>query len=175
MQLKEQDILSLYQEGEEKIGSVSMLDIKHFVNRIAQVQKIPVFVQQQVKPGQAKTQTRFNTQADAPEDTTKFKKSIEALKLEIEEKNREIKSLNQAIADSSKRVLSLENEIKKLENRLVDKHAKPPHEMQKESITQGALDQIQKLKDEIHHVQNVNYALQKTIQVDLKQELSKVA
>lgn len=97
------------------------------------------------------------------------------MKLEIEEKNREIKSLNQAIADSSKRVLSLENEIKKLENRLVDKHAKPPHEMQKESITQGALDQIQKLKDEIHHVQNVNYALQKTIQVDLKQELSKVA
>ena len=39
----------------------------------------------------------------------RYKKSIDALKTELEEKNREIKSLNQAIEDSNRRVLSLES------------------------------------------------------------------
>jgi predicted nucleic acid-binding Zn-ribbon protein len=82
----------------------------------------------------------------------KFKKSIDALKTELEEKNREIKSLNQAIEDSNRRVLSLESSIKKLESKLVDKHAKPPQAMREESLTLGGLDQVQLLKDEIFHM-----------------------
>lgn len=45
--------------------------------------------------------------------------------------------------------------------------------MQSESVNQHSLDEIQKLKDEIYHMQQVNQALNKTVQVDLKAELGK--
>lgn len=46
--------------------------------------------------------------------------------------------------------------------------------MNSESEHQHSLDEIQKLKDELYHMQQVNQALQKVVQVDLKAELSKV-
>lgn len=45
--------------------------------------------------------------------------------------------------------------------------------MNAESVNQHSFDEIQKLKDEIHHMQQVNQALNKTVQVDLKAELGK--
>jgi hypothetical protein len=45
--------------------------------------------------------------------------------------------------------------------------------MNSESVNQHSLDEIQKLKDEIYHMQQVNQALNKTVQVDLKAELGK--
>lgn len=70
--------------------------------------------------------------------------------------------------------MALENKIMKLEAKLVDKHAKPPQAMHHESLTQGGLDTIQQLKDEIYHMQNVNQALMKTLNVDIKAEMSKI-
>jgi len=72
-------------------------------------------------------------------------------------------------------VQKLESKIIDLENRLVDKSAKPPQQMQVESVNQGALDDIQKLKDEIFNVQELNRGLTKTIQVDLKAELGRIS
>ena len=46
--------------------------------------------------------------------------------------------------------------------------------MQSDSQYMGNIDEIQKLKDEIFHLQQVNSALQKTMQVGLKAELGKV-
>lgn len=67
----------------------------------------------------------------------KYKKNLEALKQEIEDKNREIDGLRKEKDlghDSYKR---LDAEKKRLEARLVDKHSKPPRETQNESITQS--------------------------------------
>lgn len=46
--------------------------------------------------------------------------------------------------------------------------------MREESLTQGGLDQVQQLKDEIFHMQTANQTLNKIIQVDLKTEMSRV-
>lgn len=78
------------------------------------------------------------------------------------------------IDDSNRRVLALENDKRKLEAKLVDKHAKPPQAMHQESLTQGGLDTVQQLKDEIYHMQTVNQALMKTLNVDIKAEMSKI-
>lgn len=45
--------------------------------------------------------------------------------------------------------------------------------MQADSEHFGNIDEIQKLKDEIFHLQQVNLALQKSMQVGLKAELGK--
>lgn len=40
--------------------------------------------------------------------------------------------------------------------------------------TQGHLDDIQRLNDEVFHLQEVNKSLQKTIRVDLKMDLGEM-
>lgn len=72
----------------------------------------------------------------------KYKKNLEALKKEIEEKNKEIKLFKNEVTDCNSRAQKLENEKKHLESRLVEKNAKPPSEVARESINMGALDQI---------------------------------
>jgi predicted nucleic acid-binding Zn-ribbon protein len=49
----------------------------------------------------------------------KYKKNLEALKNEIEERNREIQSLKGDLKDSHDKYYRLENERKQLETRLV--------------------------------------------------------
>ena len=93
----------------------------------------------------------------------KYKKSIQALTQEIEERNQEIKNARDAVQNEKGKVSRLEEEKRKLETRLVDRNAKPPAEMHKESAGQGQADEIQRLKEEIFHTQQVNQALQKTI------------
>ena len=69
--------------------------------------------------------------------------------------------------------MRLEQEKQDLENKLIEKNAKPPRQMQADSEHFGNLDEIQKLKDEIFHLQSVNTALQRTMQVGLKAELGR--
>lgn len=78
------------------------------------------------------------------------------------------------VKDTNERAQKIENEKRLLEARLVDKSSKPPRQTQVESTTQGSLEEIQKLRDEIYHCQQVNQALNKTIQVDLKAELGRL-
>lgn len=89
----------------------------------------------------------------------KYKKNLEALKQEIEERNNEIMIAKKEVKDVNNRVVKLEAEKKNLETRLVDRNAKPPREMHQESQSQGQSDEIQRLKDEIFHTQQVNSAL----------------
>ena len=81
----------------------------------------------------------------------KYKKNLEALKQEIEERNNEILIARKEVQDVNNRVVKLEAEKRNLETRLVDRHAKPPREMHNESENQGQVDEIQRLKDEIYH------------------------
>jgi len=81
------------------------------------------------------------------------------LKQEIEERNKEILLSKKEVANVNARVLRLEDDKQKLENRLIDKNAKPPREMQSDSQHFGNIDEIQKLKDEIFHLSSVNNAL----------------
>lgn len=71
------------------------------------------------------------------------------------------------------RVLRLEQDKQVLEQRFIDKNAKPPREMQADSEHFGNIDEIEKLKSEIFHLQQINTALQRTMQVGLKAELGK--
>ena len=51
------------------------------------------------------------------------------------------------------RVLRLEQDKQVLEQRFIDKNAKPPREMQADSEHFGNIDEIEKLKIEIFHLQ----------------------
>lgn len=57
------------------------------------------------------------------------------------------------VQNVNSRVIRLEEEKSLLENKLIDKNAKPPREMQSDSQHMGNIDEIQKLKDEIFHLQ----------------------
>ena len=52
----------------------------------------------------------------------KYKKNLEALKQEIEDRNREIQIARKEAKDSNERVQKIEAEYRKLEGRLVDKN-----------------------------------------------------
>lgn len=103
----------------------------------------------------------------------KYKRNLEALKQEIEERNNEILLAKKEVANVNARVLRLEQDKQVLEQRFIDKNAKPPREMQADSEHFGNIDEIEKLKNEIFHLQQINTALQRTMQVGLKAELGK--
>jgi len=89
----------------------------------------------------------------------KYKRNLEALKGEIEERNNEILLAKKEVANFNTRVLKLEGEKQDLEIKLVDKHAKPPREMKADSDHYGNIEEIQKARDRIFHLQQVNTAL----------------
>lgn len=103
----------------------------------------------------------------------KYKRNFEALKSEIEERNNEVLLAKKEVASVNTRVLKLQEEKQGLENRLIEKNAKPPIQMQKDSERLGNIDEIQKLKDEIFHLQNVNSGLQQKITVEIKAEVGR--
>lgn len=83
----------------------------------------------------------------------KYKRNLEALKQEIEERNNEILLAKKEVANVNARVLRLEQDKQTLEQRFIDKNAKPPREMQADSQHFGNIDEIEKLKSEIFHLQ----------------------
>lgn len=72
----------------------------------------------------------------------KYKKNLDALKQEIEERNREIQMARKEVKDSNERAQKIENEKRLLEARLVDKSSKPPRQTQVESTNQGSMEEI---------------------------------
>lgn len=67
----------------------------------------------------------------------KYKKNLEALKAQIEEKNREIESYKKEVKDGHDKYNKLDVQRKHLEARLVDKNSKPPRETNNESLAYG--------------------------------------
>ena len=82
--------------------------------------------------------------------------------------------MRKEVKDCNERAQRTEGEKRDLEKRLVERHDKPPRQMQIESTNQGALDDIQQLKDEVFHIQQVNSALSRTIKVEMRSELQKL-
>ena len=72
----------------------------------------------------------------------KYKKNLEALKQEIEEKNREIEGLRKEVSACHDRYKALDVEKKSLEARLVDKHSKPPRETHNESLAYSQAQEV---------------------------------
>lgn len=106
-----------------------------------------------VESGIGKGVKNMGSQFENWEIEKKYKRNIEALKKEIEEKYNEILLKNKEVANVNQRVVRLEKEKQELENKLIDKHAKPPRQMQADSENFGNIEEIQKLKDEIFHLQ----------------------
>lgn len=134
---------SLFEEG-QPAGTNDGLYIKYFADKVAMVHRSKPMIWDYRAPNaaKAKVQTRMEAEVVSEENVTKFKKSIEALKLELEEKNKEIKSLNLQIGNSTKERIKLENELKLMSAKLVSKYDKPPQAMREESLTMGGLDEI---------------------------------
>ena len=105
----------------------------------------------------------------------KYKKNLEALKNEIEERNREIQGLKGDLKDSHDRYNRLENDRKNLETRLVQKSSKPPRETQNEALAFSQGQEIKQLKDQLQYQQDENIKLRKTILVELKAEINRVS
>lgn len=59
----------------------------------------------------------------------KYKRTLDALKNEIEERNNEILLARKEVANVNARVVKLQDDKLELENRLIEKNAKPPREM----------------------------------------------
>jgi septal ring factor EnvC (AmiA/AmiB activator) len=77
----------------------------------------------------------------------KYKKNLEALKQEIEEKNREVDGLGAQIQDCHDRYNKLDREKKDLEARLVDKNSKPPRETANQSLAFSQAQELMQLRD----------------------------
>lgn len=105
----------------------------------------------------------------------KYKKNLEALKSEIEEKNREIEGLRREVKDCHDRYHRLDEAKKNLETRLVDKHSKPPRETQNESAAYSQAQQLAQLKDQLFHQQEENLKLRRTIEVTMKAEVGRLS
>lgn len=121
--------------------------------------KVGSRIGQGVRQAQGAGEGDHGSQFENWEIEKKYKRNLEALKQEIEERNKEILLSKKEVANVNARVLKLEDDKQKLENRLIDKNAKPPREMQSDSQHFGNIDEIQKLKDEIFHLSSVNNAL----------------
>lgn len=102
----------------------------------------------------------------------KYKRNLEALKTEIEERNKEIQIARNKCDDAEKRVRRLQLEKDKLEEQFVNTRAKTAKEMKKDSIDLGELNAQQQLKEEIFFLQEKNKTLQKVIQVDFKKDIA---
>ena len=112
-----------------------LIDTKVFVTKvsIALKQKAPTTTRNAVKPDSkikgsqgAKTEGGNSVAFDSWEIEKKYKKNLEALKQEIEDRNREIQVARKEVKDSNERVQKIEAEYRKLEGRLVDRNGKPP-------------------------------------------------
>ena len=164
--LTDSEINELFETGDSNRGQSGQLDIKNFVDAVQTASKskpLPSFLTTAPAKSGSKIQSRIGmgsglTERGAAgsgfenwEVEKKYKKNLEALKMEIEEKNNEISIAKKEVEDVNKRVVKLETEKRNLETRLVDRNAKPPREMAQESTNQGQEDEIQRLKDEIFH------------------------
>lgn len=111
------------------------IDIKRFTLQVAEASKakpLPNYVLQGPKGGSSIGRGRGGAGAGNPlgafEAERKYKKNLEALKHEIEEKNREIDGLRREVKDDKERYKRLELQSEVIEKQLLDVHSKPPRE-----------------------------------------------
>ena len=146
MPLTDPEIKELFETGLQLSpnGGSGLLDINKFCQKVSEVQRskpLPAYMNATTKPG-SKVGSRIGagvrsamgdgeggSQFENWEVEKKYKRNLEALKGEIEERNNEILLAKKEVASFNKRVLRLEEEKQSLENQLIDKHAKPPREM----------------------------------------------
>lgn len=121
--------------GSAKKGGNELMDFKKFalqVGEAAKAKALPNYVLQGPKGSSSMAKGRQGQGNGNPmqafEAEKKYKKNLDALKQEIEEKNREIEGLRKEVKDCHDREKRLDTEKKSLEGRLVDKHSKPPRE-----------------------------------------------
>ena len=144
--LSDPEIKELYEVGTSisKNSAAGQLEITAFANKVTEVQRskpLPAYLNAAAKPG-AKVGSRIGqgvrnageggqigSQFENWEIEKKYKKNLEALKTEIEERNNEILLAKKEVQNVNARVLRLESDKEKLENKLIDKNAKPPREM----------------------------------------------
>jgi hypothetical protein len=124
------------------------MDIKKFalqVNEAAKTKPLPNYVLQGPKGSSSLGKARQGgggNSMGAFEAEKKYKKNLEALKQEIEEKNREIEGLRKEVSACHDRYKALDVEKKDLEAKLVDKHSKPPRETHNESLAYSQAQEV---------------------------------
>lgn len=158
------------------------IDIKRFcqqVNEAAKAKPLPSFVLQGAKGGSSLGGGRAGSGAGgalgAYEAEKKYKKNLEALKTEIEDKSREILGLRKEVKDCHDRYNRLDADKKNLEARLVDKHSKPPRETANEAQAHSQAQQLAQLREQLFAEQGENTKLRKTIEVTFKAEVSRLS
>jgi len=144
--LTDPEIKELFEIGVGLCPNVAsgQLVINSFVAKVNEVQRnkpMPAYMSAAAKPG-VKVGSRVGAGGEGGEVSSqfenweiekKYKRILDALKHEIEERNNEILLAKKETQNVNARVLRLEGEKQELENKLIDKNAKPPGQMQSES------------------------------------------
>ena len=110
----------------------------------------------------------------AHDDENKYKKNLDLLRTEIEEKIREIDAKDKEIRDAKTKISNQEREMKKLETQLMNKDQKPPKETRDESKVFDQAQELMQVKDQLFYEQQENIKLKKSMKVTLKAEISRI-
>lgn len=169
------------QQRRSQPATKELIDIGKFVasiNLIGKSKPLPGYVLQGPKGGQKQGarqgQAASGNMMAGFEAEKKYKKNLEALKHEIEEKNREIEAFQKEVADCRRALSKLDQEKKQLEATLINKQQKPPKETSNESLAVSQAQELMQVKDQLFYQQEENTKLKKMMQVTLKAEISKL-
>jgi len=144
--LSDSEIAKLLAAATEISGSED-IDIKKFcnnVNEVAKAKPLPSFITSGAKGSSA---GKAGGAMGAFEAEKKYKKNLEALKSEIEEKNREMIGLRKEVKDCHDRYNRLDQDKKNLEGRLVDVYAKPPKQTAADANAHSQAQQLSQVRD----------------------------
>ena len=128
---------------------MTTLDIRKFCELIARTAKekpVPSFVTTSMKPGSKVSKGGVGAKGESTsafehwEMEKKYKRNLEALKQEIEERNREIQNAKTEARDANIRSRKLETEKESLEMRLVNNKSKTAKDMRIDSMKTGEID-----------------------------------
>lgn len=97
------------------------------------------------------------------ESEKRFKKSLEALKLEIEERNRTIESQNEELKKVRKREQDLDQKVEAYKRLDLNANQKPPKQAADESNNYAQAQEIIKLQTQISLMEDGNLKLRETM------------
>lgn len=110
---------------------------------IGALKPLPAYVLKSRDDKKSKTQGNVGTgQVAAFEAEKKYKKNLEMLKSEIEERNRRIEAQSAEILEGKKRIESLDAKLKFTDAKIADIRAKPPKETGNESTAYQQAQEI---------------------------------
>jgi predicted nucleic acid-binding Zn-ribbon protein len=101
----------------------------------------------------------------------KYKRNLEVLKTEIQDKNREIEGLKKDVKDSNDRHTRLVEDNRKLEQRLINNNSKPPQVTNYEEMANSVKQENQELKDQLFVLQRENQDLQTNVKESNQKEI----